>query len=363
MTEEMGPTGRQYVPRRVPDTTLWQVLGKLDPQELRAKHRAQVRSAWRSKSLQPVGLPCGVVAIDGKGLGALEHDAEGTAQKAHRSHDGSPYWLTRALRAVLTSAQGKPCLDQVPVDGKTNEMATFGDFFGDLMQAYGAGNLFEVVTVDAGMVSRANAERVHAANKAYVMALKGTQPELFAEAKRQLDHPGRKPDCQSEIEVFQGHRVQRRLYRTVDMDGYNGWSHLRQVWRVEQETRDTQGKVLGREDRYFLTNLRPGRLTLAQILLVVRGHWGVENDCFWSLDTQWREDAVPWCSQGLAVEVVSWLRLMAYNLLQFARRAHLRLRYPGDSTLAPPPPWRRIFTWVRQAWRRPITAQVDTTCG
>jgi len=221
MTEEMGPTGRQYVPRRVPDTTLWQVLGKLDPQELRAKHRAQVRAAWRSKSLQPVGLPCGVVAIDGKGLGALEHDAEGTAQKAHRSHDGSPYWLTRALRAVLTSAQGKPCLDQVPVDGKTNEMATFGDFFEDLMRAYGAGNLFEVVTVDAGMVSRANAERVHAANKAYVMALKGTQPELFAEAKRLLDHPGRKPDCQSEVEVFQGHRVQRRLYRTVDMAGYN----------------------------------------------------------------------------------------------------------------------------------------------
>ncbi len=104
MTEEMSPAGRKYVPRRVPDTTLWQVIGKLDPRELRAKHQAQMRAAWRSKSLTPVSLPCGVVAIDGKGLGALEHDAEGTAQKAHRSHDGSPYWLTRALRAVLTRA-------------------------------------------------------------------------------------------------------------------------------------------------------------------------------------------------------------------------------------------------------------------
>jgi hypothetical protein len=363
MTEEMGPAGRKYVPRRVPDTTLWQVLGKLNAQELRAKHQAQVRAAWRSKSLTPVGLPCGVVAIDGKGLGALEHDAEGTAQKAHRSHDGSPYWLTRALRAVLTSAQGKPCLDQMPVDGKTNEMATFGDFFADLMRVYGAGNLFEVVTVDAGMVSRANADRVHAANKGYVMALKGTQPELFAEAKRLLGRPGRKPDCEGEVEVYQGHRVQRRLYRTTDMAGYHGWSHLQQVWRVEQETRDPEGKLLGREDRYFLTNLRPGRLTLAQTLLVVRWHWGVENDCFWSLDTQWREDAVPWCSQGLAVEVLSWLRLMAYNLLQFARRAHLRLRHPTDATLAPPPPWRRIFDWVRQAWRRPLITEADTVCG
>jgi hypothetical protein len=30
------------------------------------------------------------------------------------------------------------------------ELATFGDFFADLMRVYGAGNLFEVVTVDAG---------------------------------------------------------------------------------------------------------------------------------------------------------------------------------------------------------------------
>jgi predicted transposase YbfD/YdcC len=157
--------------------------------------------------------------------------------------------------------------------------------------------------------------------------------------------------------------VQRRLYRTSDMAGCNGWSHLRQVWRVEQETRDAQGKLLGREDRYFLTNLRAGRLTLAQILHVVRLHWGVENDCFWSLDTQWREDAVPWCSQGLAVEVLSWLRLMAYNLLQFARRAHLRLRNPDNATLAPPSPWRRIFEWVRQAWRRPLITEADTVCG
>jgi len=361
LTEEMGPAGRKYVPRRVPDTTLWQLMGKLRPQELRAKNQAQVRAAWRSKSLSPVGLPCGVVAIDGKGLGALEHDAEGTAQKAHRSHDGSPYWLSRALRAVLTSAQAKPCLDQVSIGSKTNEMASFGAFFDELVGAYGAGDLFEIVSVDAGMTSHANADRVHAANKAYVMALKGTQPELLAEAHRRLGSRRLDPDFETEAEVYQGRRVRRRLYRTTDMAGYNDWAHLRQVWRVEQETCDADGKLVEREDRYFLSNLPVGRLTLAQILLVVRGHWGIENDCFWTLDTQWREDAVPWCSQGLAVEVLSWLRLMAYNLLQFARRAHLRLR-DDQGTLAAPPPWRRLFEWVRQAWRRPLLTEADTVC-
>jgi predicted transposase YbfD/YdcC len=262
---------------------------------------------------------------------------------------------------VLTSAQAKPCLDQVSIGAKTNEVASFGAFFDDLMAGYGAGDLFEIVTMDAGMVSRANADRIHAANKAYVMALKDTQPELVREARRRLGNHQRKPDFETEVEIYKGRRVQRRLYRTTDMAGYNDWSHLRQVWRVEQETRDGEGKLVEREDRYFLSSVPAGRLTAAQILLVVRGHWGIENDCFWTLDTQWREDAVPWCSQGLAVEVLSWLRLMAYNLLQFARRAHLRLRQ-ADGTLAPPPPWRRLFEWVRQAWRRPLLSQGDTVC-
>jgi hypothetical protein len=38
------------------------------------------------------------------------------------------------------------------------------------------------------------------------------------------------------------------------------------------------------EDRYFITNLDPDRLAPAQILRLVRRHWGIENDCFKSLD-------------------------------------------------------------------------------
>ena len=38
---------------------------------------AQVRTLWRNKLLAPLGLPCGVIAIDGKSLGALDHDADG----------------------------------------------------------------------------------------------------------------------------------------------------------------------------------------------------------------------------------------------------------------------------------------------
>ena len=70
LTEELGETGRALVEKRVPDTTLWHLLRRLSSTDLRRKLRAQVRSAWRSKSLEPTTLPCGVLALDGKGLGA-----------------------------------------------------------------------------------------------------------------------------------------------------------------------------------------------------------------------------------------------------------------------------------------------------
>jgi hypothetical protein len=346
LTEEMGEMGRQYVTRRVPDTTLWDVFPRLAVEELRAQNRRQVRMFWRSKSLEPEGLPCGVASFDGKGLGALEHNADGDAQKVHRQ-DGSAYWLSRMLRVVLTSSAAKPCLDQIPIGAKTNEVASFGGFFDDVVAAYDP--LFEIVTGDAGLTSKANADRVHEKGKAYVFALKDNQPELLAEAKRLLlPRVQRAPDAESEWETYQGKMVQRRIYRTHEIAGYHGWHHLQQAWLVEQLTRDKDGKVTIVEQRFFATSLRRGRLSSAQSLLVVRGHWGIENNCFWSLDTQWKEDAVPWCASGKAIEVVSWLRLMAYNLLQLARKRHLRAR-SDDGSSAAAPAWSRIFEWVRQA--------------
>lgn len=357
-TEDAGGWVRQRVPRRAPDTTLWDLLPQLDVGELRAKLHQQVRGAWRRKALTPVELPCGVVAIDGKGLGALEHDADGVAQKNYRSHDGTPYWLARSLRAVLTSADARPCLDQMPIAARSNEMSSFAAFFAELMRVYGAGDLFEIVTVDAGLTSRANADLVAAADKAYLMALKGTQPELLAEAQRLLG--GRRdPDAETDWEPYQGARVRRRFFRTAEIAGYHDWPHLRQAWLVATTVLAADGTA-EIERRYFLTNLPWGRLTAAQCLRLVRRHWGIENDCFWTLDVQWREDALPWCTQGRAVEVLSWLRLMAYNLLQLARRTHLRRR-DAAGVREPPPAWRRVFAWVRQALQRPPLTQALLT--
>lgn len=121
--------GCRLLPRRLPDTTVYDLMGELSPEPLRQSLVQQVRTLWRQKSLAPVGLPCGVVAIDGKAVRALDHRAAGWGRKNHREHNGMPYWLVRVLRAVLTSSVGKADMEQVPIPAHTNEMGTFPAMF------------------------------------------------------------------------------------------------------------------------------------------------------------------------------------------------------------------------------------------
>ena len=222
LTQEVGPAGRRYLPERVPDTTLQNLLVRLEPAGLREQLHQQVKTLARSKCLDPVGLPCGVVAMDGKTLDELSHDAGGAGQQAHRAHDGTAYFLPRVLRAVLCSAQSKPALDQMVVPPQTNEMGAFATFFAALLAVYKT--LFELITLDAGFTSLANATLVDSAQVGYVMALKQTQPELLAEAHRLLlpltQHAS--PSAQTPWERAKGRWIQRRLYRSAEIAGYHG---------------------------------------------------------------------------------------------------------------------------------------------
>src|SRR5206468_2224000 len=81
-----------------------------------------------------------------------------------------------------------------------------------------------------------------------------------------------------------------------------------------------------RENRDYVTNLHWGRFKPAQILRVVRAHWGIENNCNWTLDVIWDEDTKVWCGQGMGIRVLGLLRLMADNLVSLWRCRYLRQR-------------------------------------
>jgi predicted transposase YbfD/YdcC len=308
---------------RIPDSTLYDLLAQFDETDeagLRRQLHAQVKSAWRSKSLEPMGLPCGVAAVDNKTLwsGKVEAAKDPAAQVVH-PQNRPPYATLRTVRTVLISAASKPAIDQAIIPAETNEGGCFSQVFPVLEANYGA--LIEVYSVDAGFCSLRNLNLIAAAQKGYIAALKDNQPTLCAEAERLLGAQ-RVPEYSTAWECYQGKRVRYHLYRTKELAGYLDWTHLEQVWRVEKEIKHEATGVIEREQHYYLTNLPWGRFTAAQILRVVRAHWGIENNCNWTLDVIWDEDSKVWCGQGRAIRLLGLLRLMAYNLV-----AHLRCRY------------------------------------
>jgi len=336
---------------RLPDSTLEYLLPDLEVAAFRAQLREQVYQMQRAKALDPVGLPLGVLAIDGKTLGSYDNDLGGAGQKSTRE-DGSPYWLLRALRAVLVTALTKPCIDQGLIAAETNDMGAFPAFFEEVMKAYGRSNLFEVITADAGFTSEANARLVNDADKGYVLGLKGNQPELLAEARRLLEPTTDPktgayrvaPEAETSWERHKGKRIRRQLWRTTEIAGWGNWTHLRQVVLVRQTTEDPSGlKAPVIEDRYFVTNLPVGRLDGTQWLTLVRMHWGIENNCFGTMDLRWLEDRRLCCRQRNAPLVLGLLRLMAYNLLGWMRGRHLRSESNRTMT------WRELFDCVRMA--------------
>lgn len=354
---------------KLSDTTLGDVLAALDPGDLLAPLVAQVRQMLRRKELRPDDLPCGVLVVDGKHLAALSHDANGAGLRQTKSSDGAPYWCVRALRAVLSSARGKPCIGQVPIWGREGEVTCLPDFVRWLHETFGRFGLFEIIDLDAGFLSREVFRFIDELSYGLIVGLKENQPNLFAEARRVLEPiaSSTEPHAVTAWESFQGTMMRRKLYRTFELEDFLGWTHLRQVWLVVQETaqrprhgarrpygsqRPPADWRITHKHRYFATNLPRNRLTPRQILRVVRNHWAVENDCFHTLDVQWQEDRCAWCGRGNAVLVLGMLRMLAYNLVQGLRKRRLRCPRPqlGDTV---PWPWQAVFRWLDELLLRP----------
>jgi hypothetical protein len=359
----LGSRGRKLVPTPVSDTTLDTEARRLDDGVLVEKLVQQVRDMHRSKMLNPAVLPFGVATIDGKNLATLDHDAAGTGHKRSKDNEkwqpkelrdsDAPYWLMPALRSTLTSAEARPCIYQKRLPPGTGESTSFCACVDELHQAYGKSGMFEVFDVDAGLTSLGNADHVNGLGYGYVMGLKGNQSDLFAEAQRLIEPMTKTqtPEAQTAWERRSGKQIRRSLWRTGEMTGYQTssgtWTHLRQTWLIRQETKSHSGAI-EIEDRYFITSLLWNRLTAIQIVALVRGHWGIENDAFNSLDLQWGEDDGPWCTQGTAIWGLGVLRIMAYNVVQLLRRRNLRHKKKTGSWLAPLS-WRQVFKVIERA--------------
>jgi hypothetical protein len=358
LTAEMSVPMRKLlgIPRRTPDTTLRTTMAKLDPSALRKSLRFQVRAAHRRGALAPLGLPFGEVAIDGKSTAIGAWDEHHAQRQPHSSAPGAS-GIVRTLTSSLVSSRVKACLDASPVPPATNEMGHFPHALDELVEAYRRIGLFKLVSTDAGMCSEANGRLIVEKHKLhYLFGLKGEQPTLYAEAKRLLGRR-RAPEAET-VDVVGKHVVTRRLYRTVELAHYLAWTHLETVLRVESVKRDRDtDKLVAHEDRYFLSSLPADELTADQWLLVVRRHWGVENECHNTWDKIFAEDHHPWFDSGedapQGTVVVMLLRRIAYNFLALFRSVTQRSDEKRQM------PWKDLLRWVYNALIAATAADVD----
>lgn len=325
--------------RRAPsDTALYSLVSKQSPEGFRQTVQTQVEEWLADGSVRNDLFPRGVVSFDGKGSWSSTTTELDGAKNYPCDTAGTTLSLLGSLRAVLTSASARPCLDVELIADKDAESPCFRKMFPRVCETFGRS--FAVVTGDAGLTARENAALLCANSKPYLFWLKDNQPKLNAIAA--TAPLGRKARLES-AERRCGKTIARSLFvldvadhPSVDMEG------AAQVWCIRQTT-TADGRMPVVEDRHFITSMPEGFLSDEQRLALVRLHWGIENGHNWTMDVILGEDDARPCQAGKdAVEVILWLRVLAYNILS-RWRARLGLK---DKR---PIPWRRAIELLRDA--------------
>ena len=206
-----------------------------------------------------VGVPEGVVAIDGKTV----RRSGGKAGKG-------------AIHMVSAfAARQRLVLGQVKVAEKSNEIVAIPKLL-DMLAVEGA-----IITIDAMGCQRTIARRIMNKKADYVFGLKGNQGslredvDLFVAEQKARDFVDTTISRAETIDADNG-RIETRITTVIHDIAWlrerHDWPGLNAVAMVES-TRETDG-VIKKETRLYITSL-----VMAAHLLgpVIRSHWAIEN--------------------------------------------------------------------------------------
>lgn len=342
----------------ISDGALAHLLGLSDEHDFDALLVRLVRDAIRRGEVSHPGLGGHWVAIDGK-YSTLDHDCGGLAQRFETADH--MYWRVGTLRAVVISSPARQALGQwvmpradVADDGSTKakhtgEITNLPPFIQQLRERYG--EMVSNFTLDAGLWSKKLFLAMDRQGFGLLCGLKNNKPGLLAEVERvlRIERRRRAPQVDGGWETCSRGKIRRRLWSTTALNGYNGWTNLRQVFVIEQTTRHHDGTEKS-ELRYFVTNTTTGGMSPRRLFRLVRQHWGIENDCNWSFDMQFGEDAGRWCTQNKALPVLGVLRMISYNILQHLRKSHIVVRHVRVA--ATPRAWSDLFEFIHESLKR-----------
>lgn len=247
-------------------STVQRVLKGIDCAALEAavaRWSQQVLAACPSPDIP---LPFEAMAIDGKTLRA---SSRGGTANAH-------------LLSALSQRLGL-VLGQVAVPDKTNEITAMDDLLSALVLDGWA------VTTDAMFTHTAIAQTILDAGGDYLM-LKENQPTLLEDVTILFADPVASRGVAQETRLHGGRIEQRTLYASAELVGYSDWPGLAQALCME---RRVTAKATGEtrcETAYALTSLAPAAASPAQLLVLWREHWHIENKLHWVRDVTFAED-------------------------------------------------------------------------
>ena len=209
---------------------------------------------------------------------------EKTLRRSHDRRNG-----LGALHSVsIWATEFGLTLGQVATAEKSNEITAIPQLL-RLIDIQGA-----IITIDAMGAQKAIVREIVDGEADYVIGLKGNQETIhkavIAYVDKQLENDFADVVARQITTTETGHgREESRTYIHMPapkhLPGFALWAGLRTIgvvisicWRNGKESVET---------RYYLSSLALGVKRFAR---AVRGHWGIENTCHWTLDVTYRED-------------------------------------------------------------------------
>lgn len=235
------------------------------------------------------------IAIDGKHL-------RGANRRGKRLHLVSAWDSNRSL-----------LLGQVKANEKSNEITAIPELLDDLDLTNA------IVTIDAAGCQTEIANKIRDGGGDYVIALKGNQGTLHAEAgnffTQAKDVGYEDADCKTSTSFEKGHgRLEERV---VVVTQHLDWLDCRDEWKdlkslIEVTSRRTIKGKTTEERRFYISSLE---LIPERAGTIVRSHWTVENRLHWNMDVNFCEDA-NLATAGNAAENLAALKRLASTIIR-----------------------------------------------
>jgi predicted transposase YbfD/YdcC len=211
------------------------------------------------------------------------------------------------------ASENRLVLGQLKTEAKSNEIKAIPQLL-ELLELSDA-----IITIDAMGCQKKMASIIREREADYVLAVKGNQENLQTDVELTFDVAEEK-EMESFFMSEEGHgRIEKReYYQCQDLSqirNISEWKDLRSLIKAVNYRVETNTGKMSIETRYFISSLG---LDIKLAAKAIRGHWGIENNCHYTLDVVFKEDANRTRTDNGA-ENLSVVRHIAMNYLQQAK--------------------------------------------